>query len=212
MTRVLTYRSVTRHPCKCWQGDVLVTVPHHKNTFHNHMIYVDPSSYVNWLVDDDWFRLSARCPACAEMTIRYQWPDYDNHRLNRLRSEQNGLCLADGICEYIFLCKTFYISNKISLRFNPDSIIDNKWVLVQVMAWRWTGNDSSNKPTMNKFCDAQWGHKAKRVNLGIIQACWLDSMKPSFIHKHIRKFPLHKYGRTEGLNSRTAINTMPIYK
>ena len=42
--------------------------------------------------------------------------------------------LADDIFKCIFLYENFWITNKISLKYVPDCLIDNKSVLVQVMA------------------------------------------------------------------------------
>ena len=50
---------------------------------------------------------------------------------------------ADDIFKYIFMNEKLWISIKFSLNFIPEGLIDNKWALVQVMAWRrrWTKAD-----------------------------------------------------------------------
>ena len=48
--------------------------------------------------------------------------------------------LADNIFKHIFLNKNITISIKISLKFVPKGLIDNASALIQVMAWRRTGD------------------------------------------------------------------------
>ena len=47
---------------------------------------------------------------------------------------------ADNIFKFIFLIEKFCILIQISLKFVPKGPNDNKWALVQVMAWRQIGN------------------------------------------------------------------------
>ena len=44
---------------------------------------------------------------------------------------------SDYIFNWIFLNEKFCIVILISLKFVPKDPIDNKWALVQVMAWHW---------------------------------------------------------------------------
>ena len=48
----------------------------------------------------------------------------------------------------------FYILIQISLKFTPKGPIDNNTALVQVIAWRQTGNKSLPEPMMTQFTDA----------------------------------------------------------
>ena len=66
--------------------------------------------------------------------------------------------LADGIFKYIFLNENDRIPIQISLKFVPMSPIDNKAALVQVMAWRRTGDKPLPEPMMNQFADAYMRH------------------------------------------------------
>ena len=54
---------------------------------------------------------------------------------------QNGRRFADDIFKCFFLNEKFCIVIRISLEFVPKGPIDNKWALVQVMAWCQTGAD-----------------------------------------------------------------------
>ena len=56
---------------------------------------------------------------------------------------QNGHHFADNIFKHIFLNENVKISMQISLKFVPKGPIDNKPALVQVMAWRQTGNKAT---------------------------------------------------------------------
>ena len=66
--------------------------------------------------------------------------------------------LADDIFKCIFLNENDWISIKISLKFVPRSPIDNKPALVQVMAWRRTGDKPLPEPMMTQFTDAYMRH------------------------------------------------------
>ena len=48
--------------------------------------------------------------------------------------------LAEDIFNRIFLNENVWIAIKISLKFVPKDAIENKPALVQVMAWRQTGD------------------------------------------------------------------------
>ena len=53
-----------------------------------------------------------------------------------------------------FLNENFFIWIHISLKFVPKGPIDNKSALVQVMAWRRTGDKPLSEPMLNQFTDA----------------------------------------------------------
>ena len=71
-----------------------------------------------------------------------------NSRFNTLRLRKNGRRLADDIFKHIFLNENVRISIKISLKFVPKGPINNKPALVQIMAWRRTGNKPLSGPMM----------------------------------------------------------------
>ena len=69
------------------------------------------------------------------------------HRLfNTWRQRQNGHNFTDNIFKYIFLNANVQISINISLKFVPQGQISNIPVLVQIMAWRRTGNKLLSEP------------------------------------------------------------------
>ena len=44
------------------------------------------------------------------------------------------------------------------MKFVHEGPIDNKWALVQVMAWRWTGDKPLSEPMLTQFTDAYMRH------------------------------------------------------
>ena len=72
--------------------------------------------------------------------------------VNTLKPRQNGRRFADGTFKRIFLNENIRISIKISLKFVPKSLINNNPALVQIMAWRRSGE--------GWFTDAYMRHSA----------------------------------------------------
>ena len=62
--------------------------------------------------------------------------------------------LANDIFNCIFLNENDRIPIRISLKVVPMSPIDNKSALVQVMAWRWTGDKPLPELMLTQFADA----------------------------------------------------------
>ena len=68
--------------------------------------------------------------------------------VNTLRPRQNGRHLPDDISKRIFLNENARISIKISLKFVPKGPINYNPSLVQIMAWRWSGDKPLSEPMM----------------------------------------------------------------
>ena len=66
--------------------------------------------------------------------------------------------LADDNFKCIFGYENDRIPIRISLKFVPRSLIDNKPVLVQLMAWRRTGDKPLPEPMLPQFIDAYMWH------------------------------------------------------
>ena len=73
--------------------------------------------------------------------------------LTHLPLDKMAANLTDDIFKCIFINEKFCISIRISLKFVPSGPIDNRSALVQVMAWRRTGD----KPLSEQFTDAELG-------------------------------------------------------
>ena len=71
---------------------------------------------------------------------------------------QNGSYFADGILKCIFMNEKSWILIRIFRKFVPESLIDNKSALIQVMAWRRTGGKPLPKPMLSPFIDAYMRH------------------------------------------------------
>ena len=61
-----------------------------------------------------------------------------------------AVILTDDIFKRIFLNENGIIPTQISLKFVPRSPFDNKPALIQVMAWRRTGDEPLREPTVNQ--------------------------------------------------------------
>ena len=68
--------------------------------------------------------------------------------LNTLRPRQDGRRFADDTFKRIFLNENVRISIKISLKFVPKGPINNIPALVQIMAWRRSGDKPLSEPMM----------------------------------------------------------------
>ena len=77
--------------------------------------------------------------------------------LTLLPLDKMAAILAD-ISPCIFLTESGRILIYISLKFVPMSSIDNRAALVQVMAWRWTGDKPLPEPMMTHFTDTYMRH------------------------------------------------------
>ena len=67
---------------------------------------------------------------------------------NTLRPRQNGRHFADDTFKRIFFNKNVRILAKISLKFVPKGPINNNPSLVQIMAWRRSGDKPLSEPMM----------------------------------------------------------------
>ena len=76
-----------------------------------------------------------------------------------IEAETNGRHFPGNIFKCILFNKNVLISIIISLKFVPKVAIDNKPALVQIMAWRLTGNKSLSEPMMAKFTDTYMHHR-----------------------------------------------------
>ena len=100
---------------------------------------------------------------------RHEWHPYDS-TMGKLwtinydyssRPDQNGRHFADDTFNRILMNEIFSISIPNSLKFVPKGPIDNKGALVQVMAWRRTGDKPLPEPMLTQFTDAYMQHYGK---------------------------------------------------
>ena len=81
--------------------------------------------------------------------------------LKTLRSRQNCPCFAEDIFKFLVLYENCCTLIWISLKFVPNGPIDNTSVLVETMAWCWTGDNPFSEMMITQFTDAykltHWG-------------------------------------------------------
>ena len=65
---------------------------------------------------------------------------------------------ADDIFKCIFMDEKFCMAIIISLKFFPKGPNDNKAALVQIMAWRRTGDKPLSEPMLTQFIDPYMRH------------------------------------------------------
>ena len=95
--------------------------------------------YGNIDLDQHWFSLWL----VAEWHQAITWGT-----VNTLRPRQNGRHFPDDIFKCIFLNQSIWISIAISLKFVPKGAINNISALVQIMAWRRSGDKPLSEPMM----------------------------------------------------------------
>ena len=71
--------------------------------------------------------------------------------INTLRPRQNGRLFADDMFENIFLNENVWIPIEISLACVPKVPINNIAALVQIMAWRRSGDKPLSEPMMDSL-------------------------------------------------------------
>ena len=89
------------------------------------------------------------------------WPQW----VNTLRPRRNGQNFADDILKRIFFDENVWISIKISLEFVPGGPINNIPALVQIMAWRRSGDKPLSETMMVSLPTHIWVTRPQWVNL-----------------------------------------------
>ena len=78
--------------------------------------------------------------------------------LTHLPLDKMAAISADGNFKCIFLNENVRISIDISLKFVPEGPINNIPALVQIMAWRRSGDKPLSESMMTRFTDAYVRH------------------------------------------------------
>ena len=103
------------------------------------------SSFIPWLPNiSDWMIIESGAGGWQIIRSSY----LSASLFNTLRPRQNGRHVPDDIFKRIFLNENVIISIKISLKFVPKSQITNNLSLVQIMAWRRSGDKPLSEPMM----------------------------------------------------------------
>ena len=80
--------------------------------------------------------------------------------INTLRPRQIGRHFPDDIFKHVFLNEHCFILMKISLKSVAQGPINNIPALVQIMAWRRSGDKTLSEPMMVYLNDAYMRHSA----------------------------------------------------
>ena len=115
-------------------------------------------------------------------TIAWTTADFSLSTLNTLRPRQNGRHFADDTFKRIFLDKDVRISIKISLKFVHKGPINNNPALVQIMAWRRSGDKPLSEPMMVSLLTHICVTRPQWVNM---LNCFKDYKKYIHILNHI---------------------------
>ena len=94
----------------------------------------------------------------AQFTDAYKRQQTSNWVLIHLTLDKMAATLADDDFKCNFLNENDRIPIRILLKFVPKSPVDNKPALVQVMAWRRTGDKTLPEPMLTQLTDAYMRH------------------------------------------------------
>ena len=114
----------------------------------------------------------------------YTFKCLPNNFFNTLRPKRNEQHFADNIFKHIFLIEIIWISIKILLKFVPKGPINNTPALVQIMAWRRSGDKPLSEPMIVSLLThtrPQWGKKkcyvcgmkSMNLELGVSVGKWI---------------------------------------
>ena len=87
-----------------------------------------------------------RCIQCASYLLAFAATLSRQVLINRLRPGRNGRHFPDNIFKCIFLNENVWFSIKFSLKFVPNGPTNHIPALVQIMAWRRSGDKSLSEP------------------------------------------------------------------
>ena len=123
-----------------------------------------------------WFLLFTDSIQCSVMINTFKSEKQDWH-FNSLRPRQDGRHFRDDIFKCIFLNENARISLKKSLKFVPRVRINNIPALVQIMAWRRSGDKPLSEPMVVSLL----------THICITQLQWVkdDMLKCIFLDKRI---------------------------
>ena len=93
---------------------------------------------------------------------------------NTLRPRRNEQHFADDIFKRIFFNENVWISIKISLKFVPKDPINNIPALVQIMAWRRSGDKPLSEPMMVSLPTHICATRPQWVNKNWCGVFWLE--------------------------------------
>ena len=109
--------------------------------------------------------------------------------VNTLRSRQNGRHFADDIFKCVFLNENVWIPVTISLKYAPKGPINNIPALVQIMAWRRSGDKPLSELMMVELLTQICVTRPQWVNTMDTRTKW-GILKPTFASMKIFLFSI----------------------
>ena len=134
--------------------------------------FVDKCALI-WLIDITYALL------CKIVTNFWLFPNYT------LRPRQNGRRFADDTLKRAFLNENIRVSIKISMKFVPNGRIYNNPALVQIMAWRGSGEKPLSEPTvislLTHICVTrpQWDNLVNNISFKLQMINFIDQVSES---------------------------------
>ena len=106
--------------------------------------------------NDDHVMMGASC--FRHTVLRYHHPQGMALAFTHLSQNKNGCYFADDIFKCISMNEKFCILIKISLKFVPKGLIDNKTALVQVLSWCRSSGKPLPEPMLIQFLGTYMWH------------------------------------------------------
>ena len=141
---------------------------------------------VSYIRDLTVIHVSKRGPWWYKKPGQYYWPwsiemqygSYSTPWVNTLRLRENGRHFQDDLSKCISLNENVWILIKISLKFVPKGPINNNPALVQIMAWRRSGDKPLSEPMIVSLLTNICGARPQWVNLPrLLASTYLSHMK-----------------------------------
>ena len=126
--------------------------------WHGKMRGGDGWGWIDWVImnDHSWRLINVYVVVCRVYWNATIWCTRSCiwYTIITLRPEQNGWYFADNFFNGVFMKEYFWILTEISLKFVPHSSINDKSVMIQIMAWCQTGDRPLPEQMKTDFSDA----------------------------------------------------------
>ena len=144
LTLALNIMQKTSHLCDNWVYRNAVTPDRWQWHLILPIVACDLTKNFNWFILSLLVMTPTFCGSISPNAMMCSLPYF----LNTLRLGQNGRRFAYDTFKRIFLDENVRMSIKISLQFVPKGPINNNPALVQIMAWRRSGEKPFSEPMM----------------------------------------------------------------
>ena len=163
--------------------------------FINNAIHKQRSKYMVWYMVGGVIDNTLIIVPLSTLFVQYSINSYIL-TVNTLRSRQNGFRFPDDIFKCIFWNENIGISIKISLKFVPNGLINNRPSLVQVMAWRRPGDKPLSEQIMvnssTHICVTRPQWAITIINKYIGNKCMNYLFQKDLIHKDVDLTPVFR--------------------